>query len=50
MRRVVYAGAILFDPNFALKLAGHTIEFSDHCFDLRDLAPLLVDLKLLEPN
>ena len=50
MRRIVYARVILFDPDFALELAGNTIEFGDHRFDLRDLAPLLVELKLLKPN
>jgi hypothetical protein len=50
MRRIVDACAILLDPDFTLELAGHTIEFGDHRFDLRNPAPLLVELKLLEPN
>jgi hypothetical protein len=50
MRGIVDTRPILLDPDFALELAGHTIEFGNHCLDLRDLAALLVDLKLLEPN
>jgi hypothetical protein len=46
----VYARAILFDPDFALEFAGNTIEFGNHRLDLRDLAPLFVELKLLESN
>src|SRR6185437_15761958 len=50
MPRIVDAGAVLLDLDFALQVAGHAIEFGDHGFDLRDLAALLVDLKFLQAD
>ena len=50
MPGIVDAGAILLDTNFALEIGRHALEFGDHGFDLRDLAALFVDLKLLQAN
>jgi hypothetical protein len=41
------AGAVLLDLDLALQLGGNPIELGDHRLDLRHLAALLVDLKLL---
>src|SRR5215475_13081536 len=46
MRRIVDAGAILLDLDLAVEVDGHALELGHHRLDLRDLAPLLVDLKL----
>src|SRR2546423_506593 len=46
MRRIMNTGAILLDLNLAIEVRGHAFEFGDHGLDLRDPAPLLVDLKL----
>jgi hypothetical protein len=46
----VDARALLFKTNFEPKLARLAVELGDHGFDLDNLAPLLVDLKLFEPN
>ena len=50
MAGIVDAGAVLLDLDLALEIGGHALELGDHVFDLRDLAPLLVDLKLLQAN
>src|SRR4029077_18561835 len=50
MCRIVYASAVLLEANFALQLTRHPVELANHRFDLGDFAPLLVDLKRLEPN
>ena len=50
MRRIVDSGAVLLDLDLALEIGGHALELGDHGLDLRDLAPLLVDLKLLQAN
>jgi hypothetical protein len=46
----VDAGAILLGLDFALEVAGDTIELGDHAFDLRDPAALFVDLKLFQAD
>jgi hypothetical protein len=46
----VDTGPLLLGFDFAVEIGGHALEFGDHAFDLSDSAPLLVDLKLLQPN
>jgi hypothetical protein len=41
---------VLLGLDLALKLAGLPLELGDHALDLRDLAPLLVDLKLFQAD
>ena len=50
MGRIVDAGPVLLDLDLALEIARHALEFGDHALDLRHLAALLVDLKLLQAN
>src|SRR5215475_4616892 len=50
VRRIMDAGAVLFGADFAVEIAGHAVELGDHALDLGHLAPLFVDLKLLQPN
>jgi hypothetical protein len=50
MAGVVNPGAILLGLDLALEIAADALELGDHALDLRDLAPLLVDLKLLQAN
>src|SRR5665213_2722920 len=47
---VVNAGAVLLDLDLAVELGRDAVEFSDHGLDLRHLAALLVDLKLLQAD
>jgi hypothetical protein len=48
--RIVDASALLLDLDLAFELSGNTIELGDHRLDLGDLAPLLVNLKLLQTD
>src|SRR5215218_5950783 len=50
MRRIMNTGTILFGLDLAIEVDGHAFEFGDHGLDLRDPAPLLVDLKLPQAN
>src|ERR1700694_504783 len=50
MAGVVNPGAVLLGLDLALEIAADALEFGDHALDLCNLAPLLVDLKLLQAN
>ena len=50
MAGIVDTGAVLLDLDLAVELAGDAVELGDHRLDLRDLAPLFVDLKLLQAD
>src|SRR5262249_7966579 len=50
MRGIVDTGTILLDLDLALELTGNAVELGDHRFDLGDLAPLFVDLELLQTD
>ena len=50
MSRVVNPGAILFRLDLALEIDRHAVELCDHALDLRDPAPLLVNLKFLQAD
>ena len=50
MRRIVDAGAVLLGGDLALEVGRHAVEVGDHAFDLRNAAPLLVDLKFPQAN
>jgi hypothetical protein len=45
---IVDADTILLELNLAIEVGRHTVELRHHRFDLRDAAPLLVDLEPLE--
>ena len=44
------AGAVLLDLDLTLQFGGNPIELGDHRLDLRNLAALLVNLKLLQTD
>src|SRR5580704_7265901 len=46
VRRIVDSGTLLLGEDFTVQVPGHAIELGDHAFDLHDLPPLFVDLKL----
>src|SRR5262249_22388356 len=48
MAGIVNPGSVLLGLDLALQIAGDALELGDHTLDLRHLAPLLVDLKLLQ--
>ena len=50
MAGIVDPGSVLLGLDLALEIAGDALELGDHAFDLRDLAPLLIDLKFLQAN
>src|SRR5690606_13637293 len=50
MRDVGDAGLLLLDLDLLVELTRHALEIRDHCFNLRDLPALLVDLEFLEPD
>ena len=50
MPGIVDPRAVLLGLDLALEIDGDALELGDHALDLRDLAPLLVDLKLLQAN
>ena len=50
MRRIVDAGAFLLGRDLAIEVGGHAVEIGHHALDLRNAAPLLVDLKFPQAN
>ncbi len=50
MGGIVDAGAVLLGLDLAIEIGRDAVEFGDHRLDLGDLAPLLVDLKLLQAD
>src|SRR5262245_39210406 len=50
VRGIMDAGAILLGLDLAIEVDDHAFTFGDHGLDLRDPAPLLVDLKLPQAN
>jgi hypothetical protein len=50
MGRIMNPGSVLLGLDLLLKLVGDALELGDHAFDLRNLSPLLVDLKLFQAN
>src|SRR5436305_14434438 len=50
MRRIVDPGALLLGRDLAIEVGRHAVEISDHAFDLRNPAPLLVDLEFPQAN
>ena len=48
MGGIVDAGAFLLGLDLAVEFGRDAVEFGDHGLDLGHLAPLLVDLKLLQ--
>jgi hypothetical protein len=50
MGGIVDPGPVLLGFDLALEIAGDALEFGDHSSDLRDLAPLLLDLKLFQAH
>src|SRR5215813_6614782 len=50
MARVMNPGPVLLHLDLALKIDRHTVEFGNHALDLRNPAPLLVNLKFLQPD
>src|SRR5262249_4285112 len=50
MRRIMNAGALLLDPNFAFKLRRDALEFGNHAFNLRHPATFFVDLEFLQAD
>ena len=50
MGGIVDAGAVLLGLDLAVEVAGDALELGDHGLDLRDLAPLLVDLEFLQAD
>ena len=50
MRRIVDAGAVLLGLDLAVEVGRHAVEVGDHAFDLRNPAPLLVDLEFPQAN
>jgi hypothetical protein len=47
MAGIMDAGAVLLGLDLAVEIGGDAFELGDHRLDLGDLAPLLVNLKLL---
>ena len=41
---------ILLDPDLAIEIVRHALEFGDHGLDLRDPAPFVFHLKSLQAN
>src|SRR6185295_3910610 len=50
VRRIMDAGAVLLDRDLAVEVGRHAVEIRDHAFDLRNAAPLLVDLEFSQAN
>jgi hypothetical protein len=50
MGHIHNAGALLFDRDFAVKIACHPCEFADHRLDLQDAAAFFFDVKALEAH
>ena len=48
--RIVDAGPILLDLDFAFEFSRDAVKLGDHRLDLGDLSPFLVDLKFLQPD
>ena len=48
--RIMDAGAVLLGLDLAFEVGRHAVELGDHALDLRNPAPLLVDLKFLQAN
>ena len=44
------AGLLLFGGDLKFQFDSHALELGDHHVELQQLAPLLVYLKLLQPN
>ena len=44
------AGLLLFGGDLKLQFNGHALELGDHHVELQQLPPLLIHLKLLQPN
>ena len=50
MPGIVDPGALLLRLDLALEIDRHAVELGDHALDLRNPAPLLVNLKFLQPD